>query len=121
MSSKAPAPDREHREFLHRQLVKLGDMMGDGLHHEADGKWIAREYRQTAKALGLLPKQKRRQRVDPAEINRRMVERCAAVSCTCGGTLQQTRSGSTRAKCTAKGCVAKYQLLKVTRKRKATT
>ncbi len=23
---------------LHRQLVRLGDMMGDGLHHEPDGK-----------------------------------------------------------------------------------
>lgn len=33
------------KEYLHRQLVKLGDMIGDGLHDEPDGKWITKEYR----------------------------------------------------------------------------
>ncbi len=30
---------------LNNQLIKLGDMMGDGLHHESDGKWISIEYK----------------------------------------------------------------------------
>lgn len=37
------------KAHLHRQLVKLGDMMGDGLHLEPDGKWISKEYKQGAK------------------------------------------------------------------------
>lgn len=36
-------------ESLHHRLIKLGDMMGDGLHHE-DGS-ITREYRKVARAL----------------------------------------------------------------------
>lgn len=43
------------KDFLHRQLVKLGDMMGDGLHKEPDGKWISREYAKIAKQLGYAP------------------------------------------------------------------
>lgn len=41
-------------DFLLNQLVKLGDMMGDGLHHEPDGKWIEKEYRKIAKQLGII-------------------------------------------------------------------
>ena len=37
--------------YLYRQLVKLGDMMGDGLHHEPDGKWIEKEYNKICKVL----------------------------------------------------------------------
>lgn len=35
-------------EHLWRQFEKLGEMMGDGLHHEADGKWISVEYKKLA-------------------------------------------------------------------------
>lgn len=35
----------EDNKKLHEQLIKLGDMMGDGLHHEDGGKWIEREYK----------------------------------------------------------------------------
>lgn len=31
-------------ELLEDRLVRLGDMMGDGLHLEPSGKWIEREY-----------------------------------------------------------------------------
>ena len=40
---------------LHQQLIRLGDMIGDGLHLEPDGKWIEKEYRSVAIALGLKP------------------------------------------------------------------
>ena len=39
------------RDILHQQLVNLGDMMGDGLHLEKDGRWITREYRRISKIL----------------------------------------------------------------------
>ena len=102
---------------LQWQLNKLGEMMGDGLHLEPDGKWIEREYRQVARALGLIPKQKRRQRVDPVETDRRMAERCHEEQCSkCDGQLQQTRRGSMRAKC--QQCGARYQLLRTVKQPK---
>jgi len=38
-------------DFHWRQFCKLGEMMGDGLHHEADGKWIAIEYKKLSRIL----------------------------------------------------------------------
>lgn len=106
------------KDFLHRQLIKLGDMMGDGLHHEPDGKWISKEYRKVARALGYLPKQKRA-KADVDEINKLMADRCQSVNCTkCGGFLKQTRSGSMRASCA--DCGGKFQLLKKVKKGQAT-
>lgn len=100
---------KEAKDHLHWQLIKLGDMMGDGLHHEPDGKWIEKEYRQVLKALGMLPKKQRRNNSEA--INTAMKQRIKDVSCPkCGGELKQTRSGSKRGVCV--GCGAKFQLLK---------
>lgn len=91
---------------LHRQLVKLGDMMGDGLHLEPDGKWIAREYRQTMRALGMRVSKPR----DVDGINLRVANYLSAnpYSPCCSSGLTQTRSGSLRVKC--EWCGNKYQL-----------
>ena len=97
------------KEYLHSQLVKLGDMMGDGLHHEPDGKWIEKEYRKVARALGLTRAPKRK-RADPTLVNSAMESRLEDFRCNCGGRAKQTRSGSMRAKCV--DCGAKYQILK---------
>ena len=45
----ANASDRN--EHFWRRFCRLGEMMGDGLHYEPDGKWIAKEYRKLAKML----------------------------------------------------------------------
>lgn len=95
---------------LYSQLVKLGDMMGDGLHHEPDGKWISRDYKRICKALGLIPARKPVTPEHTKQVNDRMAQRCEEVPCQCGGKLAQTKSGSMRAKCT--DCGHKYQLLK---------
>ncbi|MCU8058569.1 hypothetical protein L5L78_20740 [Shewanella sp. SM34] len=91
---------------LYQQLIRLGDMIGDGLHLEPDGKWIAKEYVKVARALGYRPK-----RADhSAQINAVMLKRVADVPCgQCGLALKQTKSGSKRAVC-ANG--HKWQLLK---------
>lgn len=94
-------------DFLHSQLVRLGDMMGDGLHHEPDGRWITAEYKKILKALGMFPKRKR----NTKQIDTAMIERIKKVKCQkCSGKLKQTRSGSMRGVCIK--CKSKYQLLK---------
>ena len=97
----------ETKKHLHSQLIKLGDMMGDGLHLEADGRWISKEYKQTLRALGMLPKKKN----NSVAINEAMTKRVNDVKCgKCEHQLKQTRSGSKRAICS--NCGGKWQLLK---------
>ena len=92
---------------LHRQLIQLGDMMGDGLHHEPDGYWIPKEYKRILRALGIAPKRKS----NSEQINNLMTKRVEDVRCkSCGGQLKQTRSGSMRAKC--EGCGSRFQLMR---------
>lgn len=99
----------EEKSDLHRQLVKLGDMLGDGLDLEPGGKWIRRDYRKIAIALGYINPSKRTSN-RPA-INALMEERVQECPCKeCGGELKQTRSGSMRAKC--QSCERIYQLIK---------
>ena len=38
-------------EFEWNQFCRLGEMMGDGLHHEPDRKWISKEYRRLSRIL----------------------------------------------------------------------
>lgn len=95
------------KDYLHKQLVKLGDMMGDGLHLEPDGKWISKEYRRVANALGYNIPSSRKSNVEG--INAAMSEALKTSKCKCGGELKQTRSGSYRAQCIAQGCDKKYQ------------
>lgn len=102
----------EDKDFLHRQLIKLGDMMGDGLHHEPDGKWIPKEYKKILKALGMLPTKKR----DFKGIDEAMEIRLSTFNCPeCKGKLKQTKSGSLRAICQT--CDLKFQVLKRSKKK----
>lgn len=83
-------------DYLHRQLIKLGDMMGDGLHLEPGGAWINREYRKTLKALHpeMFPKK------DFSHRDKSVAIWCAGHLCSrCGGQLRQTRSGALRVIC----------------------
>ncbi|WP_228842851.1 hypothetical protein [Vibrio parahaemolyticus] len=96
--------DKDTKDHLHRQLIKLGDMMGDGLHHEPDGKWISAEYRRVMKALGISAPR----RNNSAAINEAMSKALESAACNkCNGQMKQTRSGSMRAEC--QQCGAKYQ------------
>lgn len=85
------------KDLLEDRLVRLGDMMGDGLHLEPGGKWIEKEYRQTLMALGLLEPVKRKNNSE--KINEFMAKRLKEVKCTCGTELVQSRSGSFLGKC----------------------
>lgn len=83
-------------DFLSNQLIKLGDMMGDGLHHEEP--WIAKEYGRVLKALHPeIFKEKRK--VKAIFTNSQMDKLLATKKCDCGGTYKQSRSGSKVAYC----------------------
>lgn len=94
----------DDKQHLHRQLVKLGDMMGDGLHLEPGGKWISRDYSRVMRALGMGPARAN----NSAAINERMAKALPTMKCECGGALRQTRSGSMRAQCV--DCRQRYQV-----------
>ena len=93
----------DEKKRLHAQLVKLGDMMGDGLHLEPDGKWISRDYKKILRALGISAPR----RNNGGAINQAMAEALKTARCTCGAELKQSRSGSMRADCTR--CESRYQ------------
>ena len=46
-TSESGEPIIGGREYLYDRLIRLGELMGDGCHLEADGKWIEKEYRDT--------------------------------------------------------------------------
>lgn len=91
--------DIEHKrdnEFEWNQFIKLGDMMGDGLHHEADGKWIAKEYNRLAKIL--IPEIKERdekiRKIRAEKRNQQIAKLVEIHKCSCGGSLKQKRLGT---------------------------
>lgn len=93
-----PVAEREENSRLHEQLVKLGDMMGDGLHYEADGKWISAEYKRICRIL--FPEKFQRQRKAKAEaIDASMKRLLMNFKCECGGIVIQKRSGCKVAYC----------------------
>lgn len=97
----------EAKAHLGAQLVKLGDMMGDGLHLEPGGKWIERDYKRVAKALGYLPAKPRCNH--GPENDAFMAKALEARKCPrCGGQLAQSRAGSLTAVCG--GCGAKLRV-----------
>jgi hypothetical protein len=101
----------EGREFLWRQLDRLGQMIADGLADESDGKWIRQQYRETAITLGIAkPSDFRKPRKNHSkQINYFMAERVKVVKCrNCGGDLVQSRKGSLVANCNT--CGARYRL-----------
>lgn len=100
----APRPVHDPKQFLHNQLVKLGDMLGDGLGDEPDGAWIKKEYRAVLKALGYGPPR----RNSSASINSRVARFLENNRCECGGALRQTRKGAMRVTCGS--CCNTYQL-----------
>lgn len=84
----------DNNDNVHAQLIKLGDMMGDGLHHEPDGKWIEREYKKIFDSL--YPEHKKAARLKKAIlINDQIKKLLERIKCkNCSGQLKQSRSGS---------------------------
>lgn len=88
--------------FEWNQFIKLGDMMGDGLHHEPDGKWISKEYNRLAKIL--IPEIKEiataKRKIKADRVDGQITKLITLNKCSCGGELKQSRKGSIVLYCT---------------------
>lgn len=111
-----PEKPKINDDFLWNQFTKLGEMIGDGLHYEPDGKWITREYNKLARMLvpELKEEAKERRKIKAQKVNEKMVVLLEKSPCVCGGKLIQSRSGSKVAYC--EKCNKRY---KATKKKKS--
>lgn len=97
------------------QFARLGEMIGDGLHNEPDGKWISREYKRLSELL--IPEIKdmksANRKLKAGKINEQVANLISKIKCKkdgCGGDLRQSRSGSKI--CYCKNCNARYKAVK---------
>lgn len=99
---------KRENEFEWNQFIRLGDMIGDGLHHE--DPWIAKEYKKLSKILiPELRESEKKIKVQANEaINLKISEKLKTDRCSCGSELKQSRSGSKVVKCINKECNKKY-------------
>ena len=104
----------QEEDVLYKRLIRLGDMMGDGLHHEPSGKWIEKEYEQILIELGIAKPKKRKSNVQ--RINEYMANRLKVAKCLCGSDLKQSRSGSFVGVCNK--CGKRFILGKIRKNRK---
>lgn len=90
--------DNEH---LWNQFIRLGERIGDGDLDASESKWMNREYSKLSKILiPELKEQSKEQRKNKAKnINEQMIKLLAEKKCNCGGTYEQSRSGSKVAYC----------------------
>ncbi len=95
MSDNNPVTKRDN-EHEWNQFIRLGDMMGDGEHHEPGGKWITKEYNRLARIL--VPEikeqaaaQRKLKALRTDESIKKLLE---TIPCSCGGRLKQKRSGT---------------------------
>lgn len=94
------------------QFCKLGEMIGDGLHNEPDGKWISKEYRRLMLLLNpdikqLLANQRKEKN---ERIDNQILKIIATIKCKkedCNGQLYQSKSGSKIMTCSK--CLARYK------------
>lgn len=107
---------RENQDLWDR-FVRLGDMMGDGLHHEPDGKWIEKDYKRISRIL--IPEIKEAEKVKrknkAIRINQQMDALMQNIKCSCGGQLQQKRSGTIVVYCSV--CNKRFKAVTKTKKK----
>lgn len=105
----------DDKQFLWNRFIKLGNMMGDGLHYEPDGKWISKEY---GKLLKILCPPTEEEKAIKSEIRRKknenidiqITERLKTDKCSkCKSDLKQTRKGSKVVQCINEECKARFQ------------
>ncbi len=93
---------KRENEFEWNQFCRLGEMIGDGMHHEEP--WISREYKRLQKIL--IPDtpevkefKRKARKLRNENIDKQVKERLLTDKCSCGSEMKQTRSGSKTVKC----------------------
>lgn len=103
-----PEQKQEHPKHLWDQFIKLGEMIGDGLHNEPGGRWISRDYKRLSKIL--VPEDKEmaaaRRKIKSDFIDAQMKKLLDGRKCECGGEIKQKKSGVKVAYCTS--CNTRY-------------
>ena len=78
------------QQALWDRFIKLGDMIGEGLHYEE--KWISKDYNQLSKIL--MPDMHKSMRFSKNEArNKRVQEKLLTDKCNCGSDMKQTQIG----------------------------
>jgi len=97
------------RERLSKDLIKLGDILGDGDLEPSDEKYFKKEYK---KVFGLLyPEVNRAKRKNRMiAVNKRVLRLIEKNKCSCGGEYRQSRSGSLI--CYCKKCNKRVKVVK---------
>ncbi len=93
--------------FEWQQFAKLGEMIGDGMHHEEP--WISKEYKKLSRLLvpEIKEAEKEKRKLKGQRINEQMAKLLLIKFCKCGGLLVQARSGSKICYCSK--CNARYK------------
>lgn len=110
-SEKKTDPIQKGSEADWNRFIRLGEMIGDGLHNEPGGKWISRDYKALAKFLIPEDEESKRIKLDRrrrknAAIDEQMQTLLTKHKCQCSGSLKQSRSGSKVAYCEV--CNSRY-------------
>ena len=109
---------QKDNQFEWNQFCRLGEMIGDGLHREPDGKWISKEYKRLSRIL--LPDIKKREAEQRKERNKSIDEaiakRIETDRCSCGSKMIQSRSGSYVVSCIDADCGKRYKYSKKKKK-----
>ena len=96
--------------FLWNQFCRLGEAIGDGLHHE--DPWISKEYSRLSKILMPDMHADLRKRKN-ASVNILVQKRLLDDKCSCGSGLKQVRSGSYVVQCVSCGKKYKYKTKRI--------
>ena len=100
-------------EFEWNQFIRLGEMIGDGLHYE--DPWISKEYKRLAKILVPITDWEKDYKAEirrkkNENTNKQIEERLKTDTCSkCQSVLKQVRSGSKVVQCINEQCKAKFQ------------
>lgn len=106
----------KENKHLWDRFCRLGEMIGDGLADEPDGKWISREYKHLRRILipEIREAEGRKRAQKNKQTDKRIEQLLIDFRCKCGDRCKQVRSGSLIVECE---CGKRYKAKKTNNKR----
>lgn len=86
----------EPPQHLWDTFIRLGERIGDGDLEGDEKRWIEKEYKRLSKILvpEIKEADKLKRQARAVHINEQMAKLLAIKKCSCGGEMEQSRSGS---------------------------